>query len=266
MSDRHAVVRTRHELKRRRLTVIARDQLTPRMVRVTFAGPDLTDFVSLGHDDHVKIFFPGEDPAVEPTLGLRGPVYPEGVTPPPMRDFTPRSFDPVTGLLTVDFALHETGPATTWAETASPGQSLAIGGPRGSMVVPDDFDWYLLAGDETALPAIARRLEQLRPDAVVLVVVTVVDADDEISLPTTANTSVRWVHRPSRQAADPSPLLGALAQTALPEGEGYAWIAAESGVAKAARAHLVERGQNPSWLKAAGYWRAGDVAVHDHIG
>jgi len=248
MTERHAVVRTRHELKRRTLTVLSQDRLTPRMIRIVLGGDDLEGFVSLGHDDHVKLFFPD---------GSDGP--------PAMRDFTPRHYDPTARELTLYFALHHAGPATAWAEQARPGQTLSIGGPRGSMVLTDDFDWYLLAGDETALPAIARRLEQLRPTATVLVLVTVVDAAEQMALSSSAKVSVRWIHRPPSRAADPEPLLAALAETTLPEGEGHAWIAAESGVAKAARAHLVQRGQNPAWIKAAGYWRAGDAAVHDHL-
>lgn len=265
MTERHAVTRTRHALKRRQSTVVARHQLTPRMIRVVVGGDDLADFVSLGHDDHVKLFFPQDGQDDEPTMGPAGPVYPEGVSPPPMRDFTPRHFDAQTNQLSIDFALHQAGPATAWAEQATPGQTLAIGGPRGSMVVSDDFDWYLLAGDETALPAIARRLEQLRPEAVVFVVATVVDVDEQIDLPSSARVHVRWVHRTAHQAADPVPLIEALGQTPLPSGDGYVWIAAESGVAKAARAHMVQRGHNPKWLKAAGYWRAGDAAIHDHF-
>ena len=76
-----------------------------------------------------------------------------------MRDYTPRAFDAAGNRLTIDFALHDAGPATAWALNARPGETLLIGGPRGSTVVPDDFDFYLLAGDETALPSIGRRLE-----------------------------------------------------------------------------------------------------------
>ena len=82
-----------------------------------------------------------------------------------MRDYTPRRYDLDTLELDIDFVLHGDGPASTWAEQAKPGQFLHIGGPRGSMIVPDIFDSYLLIGDETALPAIARRLEGLAAES-----------------------------------------------------------------------------------------------------
>ena len=90
---------------------------------------------------------------------------PEGVERSPGRDYTPRRYDAGRNELVIDFALHDAGPATDWAAQAEPGQQLAVGGPRGSFVVPDDFDWYLFIGDETALPAIGRRLEELRAGA-----------------------------------------------------------------------------------------------------
>ncbi len=138
--QRHTTTRIRHELRRRMLTVASTELLTPRMRRFGFTSPDLHDFVSASHDDHVKLFFPavGNDADGRQTC---------------MRDFTPRRFDQSLGMLIIDFALHEAGPATRWATAAQIGDTLEIGGPRGSSVVPDDFDWYLLIGDETALPA-----------------------------------------------------------------------------------------------------------------
>jgi NADPH-dependent ferric siderophore reductase len=75
------------------------------------------------------------------------------------RDFTPRHYDQAARELTVEFALHATGAA--WARQAAPGQVAVIAGPRGSMIIPMDYAWHVLAGDATALPAIRRRLEEL---------------------------------------------------------------------------------------------------------
>src|SRR3546814_7647576 len=80
---------------------------------------------------------------------------------PISRDFTPRHFDHARTELTIDVALHAHGPATDWAATVTEGQEVGIGGPRGSMLIPDSFHTHLLIGDETALPAIARRVEEL---------------------------------------------------------------------------------------------------------
>jgi len=87
-----------------------------------------------------------------------------------MRDFTPRHFDASTRTLTLGFALHDAGPASAWAASARVGDVLGFGGPRGSRLTPDNFDWYLLVGDETALPAIGRRTEELRTGVPVLTV------------------------------------------------------------------------------------------------
>ena len=80
-----------------------------------------------------------------------------------MRDYTPRRHDAEAGTLEIDFALHEAGPATQWAEQAKVGDLLGVGGPRGSFIVPTDFDWHLLIGDDTALPAICAGWPSCRP-------------------------------------------------------------------------------------------------------
>ena len=248
--ERHAIRRVRHELRRRLLTVQTAERLTPRMVRVTLAGEDLTGFVSAGHDDHIKLFFP--------------PNGQDGAEPPLMRDYTPRRYDAAAGTLTVDFALHEAGPATQWAAQAVPGQTLQIGGPRGSFVVTDDFDWVLLVGDETALPAIGRRLEELRPGVQALVVAAVAGPEEEQTFESLARIETHWVHRPLERATDPAPLLQGVASLSFPKGDGYAWVAGESLTAKAIRQHLVaERGLPNAWVRAAGYWRSGSPSIHD---
>lgn len=250
--ERHQITRSRHELRRRTLTVASVEQATPNMVRVGFTSADLADFVSDGFDDHVKLFFPADGPAAE---GER----------PIMRDFTPRRFEPAQGRLLIDFALHESGPATTWARAAKTGDTLAVGGPRGSMSIADDFDWYLLVGDESALPAIGRRLEELRPEVPVTSFVIVDTIADAQMIDTSANWTAHWVTRkPSSNDADT--LIEALAVFDLPAGDGFVWAGAESSVARAVRRLIVEtRGHPKAWCKAAGYWRRGEVGAHERI-
>src|SRR5262249_1233179 len=141
--------RVRHEPRRRELRVKGIEKIAAHMIRVTLGG-DLEGFTSLGFDDHIKVFFP------DPSAPADGEPQFVG------RDYTPRRYDLTTRRLDVEFAIHEAGPATRWAERAERGQSLRIGGPRGSFIIsPTAFDWHLLIGDETALPAIARRLAEL---------------------------------------------------------------------------------------------------------
>ncbi|RYF82395.1 MAG: siderophore-interacting protein [Comamonadaceae bacterium] len=262
--DRRAQ-RVRHPLRFRRLTVLRAEQPTPHLIRITLGGPELEGFTSPGFDDHMKLFFP--DPQTGaltlPTAGPDGPVWPDGPKPV-ARDYTPHHHDPVAGTLQVDFALHEAGPATAWARQAKPGDLLGVGGPRGSFIVPTEFDWHLLIGDDTALPAIARRLAELPAHARVLVLAEVDSAADQVPLPTAARSQVVWVHRDDAASAAEAPLLLALRATPLPTGAFHAWIGCESAAAKALRAHLVQDCQaNPQWIRASGYWRRGAAGTHD---
>jgi NADPH-dependent ferric siderophore reductase len=258
--------RVRHETKTRLLQVRDVSRLTPKMVRVVVGGDALAGFVSASYDDHVKLFFPhpGEEKPVLPTPSPNGPVYPEGVPRPAARDYTPRRYDAAANTLTLDFVLHDAGPATAWATRAKTGDFLGVGGPRGSFVIPDDFDWYLFVGDETALPAIARRLEELPANTRVVVVAEIADNAEEQQFASRARVEVRWLYRNTAAAASTSLLQHALAGLSLPSGEGYAWVAAEAATAKALRQYLVEqRGLDKERVKAAAYWKRGAVAVHE---
>jgi NADPH-dependent ferric siderophore reductase len=247
--QRHATTRIRHETRRRTLTVSSTELLTPRMRRFGFTSPDLHDFVSATHDDHVKLFFPATD-------GDGGETA--------MRDFTPRRFDRALGTLIIDFALHEAGPATHWATSAQIGDTLEIGGPRGSIVVPDDFDWYLLIGDETALPAIGRRVEELRAEVPVTTLV-LVEAGEFHDFQTKAAWTPHWIAR-NGAPDDASLLRKALSHYALPSGDGFVWIAAEASVARSVRNHIIEDLGHPrQWTKAAGYWKRGHSDIHEKI-
>jgi NADPH-dependent ferric siderophore reductase len=260
------VRRVRHETKRRLLEVKSVSPVTPKMLRITLGGDELAGFVSAAHDDHVKLFFPlpGEAKPVPPTAGPNGPEYAPDAPRPAPRDYTPRRYDAAANTLAIDFVLHGDGPAASWAAQARPGHFLGVGGPRGSFIVPDDFDWYLLAGDETALPAIGRRLEELPPGTRALVVVEVADAGEEQRFETRARVDTVWLHR-SRATAGNTPLLHqGIAGLSFPPGDGYAWVAAEAATAKALRRHLVDqRGLRKDRVKAAAYWKHGAIAVHE---
>src|SRR5262249_61061101 len=105
----------------------------------------------VGFAGHGKLFLP------------KGPAGAAGAVETASRDYTPRRYDPAANTLDIEFVLHDAGPATRWATQVQPGQTLQIGGPRGSFIIPTDFDWHLLIGDDTALPAIARPLAALPP-------------------------------------------------------------------------------------------------------
>jgi NADPH-dependent ferric siderophore reductase len=170
-----------------------------------------------------------------------------------MRDYTPRRYDAASGELDIDFVLHGDGPAATWAAQAEVGQFLHIAGPRGSMIVPDMFDSYLLIGDETALPAIARRLEELAANRRALVVVEIEDDAERQTFVSKAQVEVIWVVRGQQDVLDVT------RQLKLPEGSLYAWVATESSLSRKVRRVLLDEFKlDEAAVKAAGYWRLDD--------
>jgi NADPH-dependent ferric siderophore reductase len=234
---RRRVERVRHELKRRELAVLRTAQLSPHMRPITFGGEQLQGFTSASFDDHVKLIL--EDGAV-------------------MRDYTPRHYDPQAGELTIEFALHGDGPASRWAARAQPGERATIGGPRGSFIVPLDYEWHLLVGDASALPAIARRLEELPPTARAIVIAQI-GPEDRRPFGSACNLQLTWVDTP-RQMLDTVDALQ------LPPGEGYAWCAGEAAEMAALRRLLVDaKGHDRHAIRAAAYWKRGAAAHHENL-
>ena len=249
MSSLPGITRVRHEPKRRRLTVIRVERLAPKMLRIVCGGGELAQFTSLGFDDHVKLFFPVGDEV------------------PAMRDFTPRRFDAQAGELWIDFYLHDTGPATAWASQVAVGQPLTVGGPRGSFILsPEGIDSHVLIGDETALPAIGRRLEELPASARALVVTESDGGSTGYPLQSRAALEIVSVARGAHTEAPAAQIIEALRKLKFPPGRCFTWVAAESRSARAIRRYLTdERGVDKHWIKAAGYWQRGAIGTHDTI-
>jgi NADPH-dependent ferric siderophore reductase len=247
VAPRHQITRVRRDVRRRRLAVASVERITPGMQRIVFTSPDLHDFDSGAPDDHVKLLFPA-------TAGQEAC----------MRDYTPRRFDTGERSLTIDFALHEAGPATAWALAAQVGDALDIGGPRGSTLVPDDFDWYLLIGDETALPAMGRRVEELREGVPVTTFAVVERKAERQEFQSQAKLKSYWIAREGQPLDDATLLRFALDELTLPPGDGFVWIAAEARTARSLRSYMMDTRRHPkSWIKASGYWSRGAEAVHE---
>lgn len=248
------VERVRHPIVVRTLQVSHIEHLNPNYVRMRLSGPDLAGFISAGFDDHVKLFFAenGHE-LVKPEVGENGVSYPEGSVKPAARDYTPRYYNATEGYLEVDFVLHDEGPAGLWATQAQLGDELTLVGPRGSMIIPTAYSWHLLVGDETALPAISRRLTELPDHVIPMVVLELDDSALAQHLPEHPLAQVQVVaHSPQGEL-----LTQAVAALQLPDGLGYAWAAAESTVVKNVREVLVEiHGLNNKQVKASSYWRA----------
>ncbi|MFG1791105.1 siderophore-interacting protein [Nocardia sp. NPDC049149] len=242
----------------REVTVLDARMVGSGLRRLTFGGPGLDGFESHVPTEHVRLVYPDSDG----TLRLPEQVDLELKWPRPLpisREYTVRRFDPVAGELDIDFALHPGGHAASWAAAATPGTTVHIAGPPGGLVVPLTYDRYLLAGDITALPAIARWLEALPSHARGWVFVEVADAAEELDLVAPEGIEVRWLHRGSVPAGSSDLLEQAVRGVALPEGERvYAWIAAEAGVVRPLRRWVREvLRAEPGGAEVTAYWKRG---------
>ncbi|MET0264684.1 MAG: siderophore-interacting protein [Duganella sp.] len=234
------IERVRHEVKMREVTVTSVAQLAPNFISVTFEGESLADFVSSSYDDHVKF-------VLKDTAGERV-----------MRDFTPRHYDRAARQLTLEFALHPEGHASDWARQVSAGQAAVIAGPRGSMIIPTDYEWQLLAGDDTALPAIRRRLEELPAGVAVQVLVTGAAAS-ALNYDSAASVQLQIV-------PDAAALVDALRALTLPAGDGFVWFAGEAAVARQVRDIVfVEKGFAREAARISAYWKQGALGHHENL-
>ncbi|MBY3176597.1 siderophore-interacting protein [Rhizobium leguminosarum] len=247
-SSTPGIERIRHDTRRRTLSVESVVDITPGMRRITLTGDDLADFISLAPDDHIKIFAPAADGSEE------------------RRDYTPRRYDNIERKLIIDFALHEAGPVTQWAIDARAGDRLEIGGPRGSAVVSRTVKRWLLIGDETALPAIGRRIEESGAGTVVTTIAAVTGPLAEQTFETSAELHLHWVYRPLSQATDATAVLKLLSTVDI-QPETFIWVTAEASVTRDIRAYLLlERGCPLGWIKASGYWVFGKADTTEKFG
>ncbi len=211
------VQRVRHPFQARHVQLMAREAISPGFLRLSLGGPELDGFVSAGFDDHVKLLLP--QPGLEkPRLPVMvdGRPHFEGDAPS-MRDYTPLRYDSVNNRLLVDFALHGAGLADEWARRAEIGQWLGLAGPRGSLLIPQDLQWHWLLGDETAMPAIERRLAELPASARAVVRVQIADRADQRDWRTAADLDLQWVNS----------LTDAVQSLEIPCGNGFIWAAGE---------------------------------------
>lgn len=259
------IERVRFPLVPRLVEVIDIVDLTPKMRRFVLQSEDLKTFDSQDADDHMKLLFPAEGQEM-PTLPVAtedGLKLPDGAVPSERRDFTPRAFDREAGTLTVDFALHGGGPAGNWARDAMIGDKLGVLGPRGSKMMRGEIDVYLMLGDETALPSIARRLEELPTGQKAIAFIEVDGVAEEIEIETRADLELTWLHRNGAAPGTTTLLFDAVRALPKPEGTVYVLGGGEATSLKPVRAFLKEAGYDPELLRFSGHWKLG-VVDHDH--
>jgi len=239
------------------VTVAEVVQLSPRMRRVTLEGAELATFAWSGPAAHIKIVFP------EPGSDRLPELTPDGPRPTTMRTYTPRRFDAATCRLEVDFVVHGHGPASSWAAQAAVGQPLIVMGPGRGYAVDPAADWYVLAGDAAALPAIETLLEAIPSDTPVSALIEVADAAEIRQLPGRAD--VRWVVRAADLPPEMSALEAALAADAFPSGDGRIYVGCEADAMRRIRSVLVaSAGIDRERIVTRGYWKRGERNHPDH--
>jgi len=207
---------------------------SPRMRRITLGGEGLGGFALPAGcwGPYIKLIFPRPDGTVA------------------WRTYSVRAFDPARRELTVDMLLHEPrGIGSRWASEARPGDALAILGP-GIIDVPPTPDWILLAGDHSALPAIAFTLERLPASARGLALLALEDPGDRQALAAPPGIEVRWLC---------GGLAEAVAAAPWPRGgTGVLWAGAEAAAARRIRAYARQhRGLDQSCRPILNYWKRG---------
>lgn len=247
----------------RRLTVLHTESPHPRLRRIRFGGDDLHDFPDLGPGAHIKLFVPAPGAAaVLPVLTAEGPRWPAGPRPA-ARTYSVRSLDAQRRTLDIEFVLHgDDGPASRWAARAQAGDSLGLAGPGGPPLLRADAHFFLLAGDLSALPAIAAVLEQLPADARGAALIEIEHGAPPPALRHPPGVALHWL-----PAGHDSPLPQAVRALRWPVDAGVvsATVAGETGAVIAIRRHLRDERRLPrEALYAVPYWRRGQSEEQYH--
>ena len=239
--------RVKNELKFRQLTVKSKETVAGCFYRIVFSSPELAGFTSSGFDDHVKVFFPPESGEfARPSVTDDGIVWGEGPRPI-SRDYTPLEFDAARNELTLDFYIHDGGVASQWAEIATTGDTLLIGGPRGSLVVPCDYSCQLYVCDESGLPAIRRRLLSLPGHIVPTVLVNSQHAQSREYLSEFKQADIHWL--------DSESIAKHLSTLEFPESDYFVWITGEGRDVKKLNDELLEtHALDADYVRAVAYW------------
>lgn len=260
-------------LIRRELRVARTEDITPRYRRVVLVGDDLADGFPIApmSPDHVRVFFPHPETGelVSPREMPDGSWVNQGGTGEAIhRDYTVRGWDPEARELTLDFVLHGHGFASRWAGRAQAGDPLVVNGPSSNWRLPQNYAHYLALGDEAALPALARIIEEAPAESRVTALIEIQDAAEEQTLTGEAELDLHWIHRDSAPVGegDLSALETALRAWRPPADAGtvFAFAAGETQSVKPIRRYLRnDLGLTKDQVVVDGYWKRG-VDGFDH--
>lgn len=237
-------------------------RLTPTMIRLTVAGPGTEGFQSRIFDEHVKLIFPDPDTG---ELRLPTPDGDELDWPRPFptsREYTVREHRPEVGEIDIDFVVHPGGLASDWVSAVQPGDPVHIAGPPGGYRVSDDYGFYLLAGDETALPALARWAAGAPRRTVGRLVITVGATTSQLQLDPPPGVEVQWLVDPSYDV-----FVETVRATRIPaQASVFVWLAGEAGLIKPLRRWVRDDlGLDQDHSSITGYWKRGQADTHEHL-
>ncbi|WP_022872048.1 siderophore-interacting protein [Nesterenkonia alba] len=245
------------------LTVQHTEHLTPHMVRVVLGGDGFSGIeFKEDTDQYIKLLF------ADPALGLQRPYDLDALRDqlpqdqmPVTRTYTIRHIDRERQHIWVDFVIHgDEGIAGPWAAGAQPGDQISFFGPGSGYAPRPEADWHLLAGDESALPAIAASVESMPAQAQGLALIEVRDAAEEQPIAAPAGVEVRWLHRGADFSPETTQLTAAVAEVEIPSGDVQIFIHGEREQMKAIRRNLVkERGVDRRGMSLSAYWAYGRV-------
>jgi NADPH-dependent ferric siderophore reductase len=231
--------------------------LTPHLARISLSGGDLDSFeMADATDAYLNLAFPPEGAPYGPVFDPAAvrDSHPRDVWPR-RRRYTVREWDAVTHTLTIDVVVHgSAGAGGLWASRAEPGSILVFEGPGGGYRPDPSADWHLMAGDESALPAIGASLEAVPTDAEVIVRIVCDGPEHEVELPSPGRLDLAWLHRSGPDHADL--LHRSIQALAFPTGRVHAFVHGEAEEIRAVRRHLlVDRGMDRRDLSCSPYWR-----------
>lgn len=245
----------------RELELIEVTDINPGMRRLVFTGDlhaherdgvMMPELISDGFDDDVRIIFPHPDTGERPYPAPLGDGNLDWTAEIKdlFRAYTVRTFDKEAGTLTIDFARHGSGLAEDFSATAAPGQKIWIAGPKNCGALPTHTEWLLLVGDETALPAISRCLEELPESHPVTAVIEVAEPEHIQQLATRADARIHWCVRSKGES-----FAEALRHITWREGIPFLWAAGEALKLRGVRAFAKEKDIPREHIEIHGYWR-----------
>ena len=214
--------------------------LTPHYIRIVLTGDELNRFAHLTVGAHNKIFIPPANPQQDPIR----------------RTYTHRALDTDKGEMHIDFVAHgDEGPASSWAIHCKEGDPLDVAMKDKANPLFPPADWYLLAGDHTALPVISVILETLPANATGIAIIQVAGPEDILDLKTPAHFKLKWIYKGNNNE-----LTNAVKDIVIPaQCSRFVFLAAEAEAIKNMRTYFTEKGLSREELSAQNYWKAGNA-------